>query len=97
MENPPTGLQLIRQLIHNMLPGARISKGIESINLGRNRKPAVFSIWYKEDYATFVLDDGVILRKLGDKREFDLRIPTSIPSLKIYLKELFSATTKTTR
>ena len=89
----PTGLQLTRQLVHDLLPGAKISSGLESIPLSRNHQPALFSIQYKSKYATFILDtdDGkVLLRKTGDKRQFDLRIPTIMPELKTYLKELFS-------
>lgn len=94
----PTGLQITRQLVHELLPGAKISSGLESIPLGRHNKPSLFSIQYKQKYATFILDtdDGkAILRKTGDKRAFDLRVPTIMPELKAYLKELFSAPAKT--
>lgn len=89
----PTGLQLTRQLFQDMLPGAKISSGLEEIPVSRNNKPSLFSIQYKKKYATFILDtdDGkAILRKTGDKRQFDLRVPTILPELEAYLKEFFS-------
>ena len=89
----PTGLQLSRQLIRELIPGAKVSGGLEGVPLGRDNKPDIFSIRWKGKYVTFILDDGVTLRKIGDagakKRTFDLRIPNIIVELKAYLKEAF--------
>jgi len=94
MSNLPTGLQITRQLIYELIPGAKVSGGLEGVPLGRDNKPDVFSIRWKGKYITMILDDGVTLRKIGDagaqKRIFDLRIPNIIDELRAYLKEAFN-------